>query len=384
MNREDREKRDAILLLTVSLGRADSATAKPLSVKEWSQLARWLDSKQLQPQDLLNNGLESLMNGWSPKTIGRMKRLLGRGVPLSLQLEKWERAGLWVLTLADAAYPPRLKDLLGKDSPPSLFVCGDASLLNRDGIAIVGSRNAAEDELAYTRVFAARVAGQGLAVVSGGARGVDQSAMLGALEHGGTATGVLANGLLGAATSRKYREYIIEGNLALISPFNPEVSFNVGFAMARNRYIYCLSRAAVVIRSELKQGGTWQGAVENLEAGWVPLWIKSDLWDSGNRELAGSGGRWLRKSTGDLTCLYENLLPNEEFNEEEELYRWFLRRLKRMTADQQLSNVEIVRGIGIKQQKINDFLKRGVGEQCIERETKPVRYRIARDKPRLL
>ncbi len=41
-----------------------------------------------------------------------------------------------------------------------------------------------------------------------------------------------------AATSGRFRKYLLADNLTLVIPFNPEASFNVGNAMARNHYIY--------------------------------------------------------------------------------------------------------------------------------------------------
>ena len=77
----------------------------------------------------------------------------------------------------------------------------------------------------------------GYSIVSGGARGIDESAMLGALEKEGTVIGVLSDRLLKAATSSKYRPALMARNLVLMSPFNPEAGFDVGNAMARNKYV---------------------------------------------------------------------------------------------------------------------------------------------------
>jgi predicted Rossmann fold nucleotide-binding protein DprA/Smf involved in DNA uptake len=59
----------------------------------------------------------------------------------------------------------------------------------------------------------------------------------------------------------------------MLSPFYPEAGFSAGSAMARNKYIYCLADAAVVVHSGTS-GGTWNGALENLEKQWVPTWVK--------------------------------------------------------------------------------------------------------------
>jgi predicted Rossmann fold nucleotide-binding protein DprA/Smf involved in DNA uptake len=123
--------------------------------------------------------------------------------------------------------------------------------------------------------------------------------MLSALESEGTATGVLADSLLRVAMSAKYRAGLMKKNLVLISPFNPEAGFDAGNAMARNRYIYCLADAGVVVTTSKESGGTWNGAIENLKRGWVPLWIMENAApDSGNTALARQGARWL--PAGDL------------------------------------------------------------------------------------
>ena len=78
------------------------------------------------------------------------------------------------------------------------------------------------------RNVAAKAAREGMQIVSGGARGVDQFAMLAALEAGGAVVGALADSLLRSATSGKAREAIQDGRLTLVSAFDPEAGFNVG------------------------------------------------------------------------------------------------------------------------------------------------------------
>ena len=61
--------------------------------------------------------------------------------------------------------------------------------------------------------------------MSGGARGVDETAMLASLEAEGTALGVLANDLLKAAISGKWRKYLKINQLVLVSTYYPEAHF---------------------------------------------------------------------------------------------------------------------------------------------------------------
>lgn len=260
------------------------------------------------PEELLQGDLAAMLAGWVDRsiTVDRIRYLLGRAGTLGLAMERWERSGLWVMTRADADYPWRLKKRLGMDSPPFFFGCGNRNLLDEGGIAVVGSREASDEDLAFTSRLGAQAALEGMSIVSGGARGVDEAAMLGALELKGTVVGVLSDSLLRAATSAKYREALMARNLVLITPFNPEAGFDVGNAMARNRYIYCLADAAVVIATGAGQGGTWNGATENLRKGWVQLWVKPSQDErSGNSALVTQGARWLPDPPVGLNALVE-------------------------------------------------------------------------------
>jgi predicted Rossmann fold nucleotide-binding protein DprA/Smf involved in DNA uptake len=68
----------------------------------------------------------------------------------------------------------------------------------------------------------------------------------------------------------------MEGQLVLISPYDPAAGFNVGHAMQRNKLIYALADAALVVNSDYEKGGTWAGAVEQLEKlRLVPVYVRS-------------------------------------------------------------------------------------------------------------
>jgi predicted Rossmann fold nucleotide-binding protein DprA/Smf involved in DNA uptake len=431
----------AVMLLTVSFGKSESQDGKPFSNSEWAKFAIWLKDHGLEPAVLLKGDLDSLLTGWVDRTvsIARIRALLGRGAALGLALEKWQRAGLWVLTRSDHEYPERLKRRLRSESPAVLFGCGNKALLNTGGIAVVGSRDADDEDLAYTGRLGAEAAAQGYSLVSGGARGVDQSAMLGALESQGTAVGVLADSLLRSATSAKYRKHIMSGDLALISPFNPEAGFNVGHAMSRNRYIYCLADAAVVISSTRDKGGTWNGAIEDIRAGWVPLWVKpSSDRNSGNRELAQRGANWFPEDMTSLSKLFEethsaplqnlgNELPliaqdNEREAESDkerktetstpgkssplseplvdasvtsgvsvpensvlvdvDFYTLFLARIVEFASAAPMTVDDVAARLELEKAQVNAWLKRADNEGKVAKLTKPVRYIINPTAPR--
>lgn len=309
-----------ILLLAGHFNGSPAGDARPLTVGEWGRLAEFLRATGIEPQALLEKDALGPLRGYVDKniTIERIEALLRRGTAMALALEKWSRANIWVISRADAAYPDRLKKRLGQMSPPILYGCGNSKLLDKGGIGIVGSRDISAQDLAYTEELARKTAISGFSVVSGGAKGVDQTAMLSALEIEGSVVGVLADSLLRATTSQKYRQHLVINNLLLVSPFSPEAPFNAGNAMQRNKYIYCLSDASVVVHSGHPEtsksgrgGGTWTGAMENLKKAWVPVWVKpSKDTKSGNSAIFEAGARWLPNQLADLEMALLVLEPD--------------------------------------------------------------------------
>lgn len=291
----------AVLLLTARFSRTAAGDPRPLTPTEWGRFALWLKEQGLTPEALLAADPSGLLAGWRDEKAPaeRILALLARSPALALALEKWQRAGLWVVTRSDPDYPARLKKHLKNTSPPLFFGCGNRQLLNRGGLTVVGSRNAAPGDLDFARRLGGDAAAEGCSIISGGARGIDESAMSGALEKEGTVVGVLADRLLAAATSAKYLPALMARNLVLVSPFNPEAGFEVGNAMARNKYVYCLADAAVIVHSGTK-GGTWSGALETLKQGWVPVWVKpTEDPQAGNAGLVAKGARRLPGRLGE-------------------------------------------------------------------------------------
>lgn len=284
-----------ILLLTTGFSYSRKEIVKPLTQKEWARFALWLKEKSLTPGQLMTDCLSEHLGGWSDKTItlDRIESLMNRKAAFGLAMEKWFRAGLWAMTRSDLDYPKLFKQRLGTEAPAALFGCGDKTLLNSGGLGVVGSRNAVEEDLDYARKLGASALARGCPIISGGARGIDEAAMLGALEANGRVVGVLPNNLLRACSSVKYRDYLMSNNLTLVSPFCPDAKFSVSNAMQRNKYIYCLSDAAVVVHSG-KKGGTWSGAMENIRKKWVPLWVKRTTdKDAGNAAIVKAGATWM-------------------------------------------------------------------------------------------
>ena len=268
----------AILLLTAPLiaGRGKPSN-ELLTTSEYAALARHLRERDAQPADLLTPAVARLLgDGECVLDSARIERLLARGFLLSQAVERWQTRAIWVVSRADAAYPQRLKNRLKEASPALLYGCGDQAILESGGLAVVGSRNVDDALVEYAEGVGRLAAGAGRTLVSGGARGIDQAAMRGALEAGGRVTGVLADSLERTALDRAQRNRLLDEQLVLVSPGDPSAGFDAGQAMQRNKLVYALADAALVVDAAKDKGGTWAGAAEQLhKLRLVPVYVRS-------------------------------------------------------------------------------------------------------------
>jgi DNA processing protein len=268
----------AILLLTAPLKVGTSQSRAPLlTPKEYKAFALKLRDLERQPADLLSHEGQELASECSVVVDKeRIRELLARGFLLSQAIEQWSARAIWVISRADSTYPRRLKARMRVDAPPLLYGCGNVDLLQTGGLAVVGPRKTESSLIEYAGMVGALAAQAGKPIVSGGAKGIDQAAMQGVLEAGGYGCEVLAEELFKASIDRSRRDALMSERLVLISPYDPSSSFSAGHAMQRNKLIYAMSDAALVVNSDLNAGGTWAGASEQLEKfHYVPVFVRT-------------------------------------------------------------------------------------------------------------
>jgi predicted Rossmann fold nucleotide-binding protein DprA/Smf involved in DNA uptake len=310
----------AVLLLCAKLGQGEAQNAtKPLTTRQYSALAKWLQERSLCPGDLLQpNGRAQLSELQLHEVAqNQVEGLLDRGAALSLLVERWTNSGIWLISRGDEQYPSRYTTYLQHKAPAVIYGVGEQSSLQRGGLAVLGSRHASEEETGFAQRIGAACADQKIAIISGAAKGIDSESMMSAINQGGTAIGVLAEGLGRAAVAEPYHEAIIEGRLTLISPYEPESRWFAFAAMERNKLIYALADAALVVASSDEEGGTWSGAVEALKKGQIPIYVKaSGEIPAGNRKLIQSGAQeFPREPWSNLRQLFENSLPTRLFGD---------------------------------------------------------------------
>ncbi|WP_276620847.1 DNA-processing protein DprA [Syntrophomonas wolfei] len=370
----------AILLLCSNLALANRRDLKPLTPGEWRDISLALVKSPLKSprgffQSDPDDWIEHLKVDGMMAT--KIKGLLAYGGQLGMELEKLEQIGVWVTTRVEENYPPRLKDVLKHKSPLILFGAGDKSLFNYDVIAIVGSRTADQRELKFTARLAERCAKCGYAVISGGARGVDNNAESAAFKAGGKVVSISAGGFINNIKLKDYREAVAQGNLLLLTADNPYSRFTVPAAMNRNKYIYGLANYAVVVSSGLNEGGTWAGAVENLKAGWTPVFVCNDMPKVAHRALMEKGAYPIVSVDleKDLRQLFASpkSLQVEQVNESSDVYEVVYPILEKCLQIPR-GVKEVAEMLNIRQGQAEDWLARGVEIDKIAKISKPARY----------
>jgi DNA processing protein len=178
------------------------------------------------------------------------------------ECEAVARTGTGVVTFLAENYPKVLLEI--PDPPPFLYVKGELRG-SETAVAMVGSRRASTYGILTTTRLAAELAGHGVTVVSGMARGVDTAAHRGALSAGGRSIGVLGCGIdvRYPPENRKLFEEMAEKG-ALVSEFPMGTSPLAENFPRRNRIISGISRGVLVVEATENSGSliTAQFALE--------------------------------------------------------------------------------------------------------------------------
>lgn len=200
--------------------------------------------------------------GYGPQMAARIRSLLEEEDLLNRYLSRSIRLGCVPVTRITEQYPLILRQRLGLDSPGSLWMKGDRSLLNTPAISVVGSRELRPENYAFAQAVGYHAAEQGLTLVSGNARGADRVAQEACLRAGGRVICIVADELW----KHPPRE-----NVLYISEEDYDSPFTAQRALSRNRCIHALGRMVFVVQSHLEKGGTWDGTAKNLRFGWSPV-----------------------------------------------------------------------------------------------------------------
>lgn len=294
------------LLLTSHLGNPDRRPLTPpqlrLLTKRMTQASPPGDDCELEPRHLIALGLD-----W--ELSERIVTLLGDTELLAWYLHRARRLGCVPITRSDPHYPARIRRRLGPESPGCLWLKGDPSLLKVPSAALVGSRELQPQNREFASQTGIQAAKQGLALVSGNARGADTVGQNACLAAGGQVICVIADEL---HTKRE------QSGVLYISEEDYDAPFSASRALHRNRVIHALGEVTIAAQCSFRKGGTWDGSTANLRYGYTPLCCFRDG-SQASQELAQMGARLIGfDELSDLSALsrtgslFENIL-HEDF-----------------------------------------------------------------------
>lgn len=229
---------------------------------DWSLIAR---------QAQFDGGLEDLWRGVTSEKSAAAKRsaiALRRGLrdPASLarkveaELEAAAQAGARLITVLDQEYPANLR--LIPNLPPFLFYLGELRDADALAVAVVGTRTASDDGLCRAARMSRLLAGHGVTVVSGLAKGIDTAAHDAALTSGGRTIAVLGTGITQCypEQNRDLARKITTGG-ALVSQFWPSLPPRKDGFPRRNVVTSGLSQGTVVIEASNTSGARMQARI---------------------------------------------------------------------------------------------------------------------------
>lgn len=197
--------------------------------------------------------------------------------------------GIQVMSYTDADYPGGLLQR-GRPVAPVLFYLGRRELFHERGVGMCGSRNVTALGLKAATACGDEVSFHRMTVVSGYAAGVDTATHLAALKRGGATVIVLAEGINHFRVKRDFQDAFDYDKVLVVSQFPPDQPWAAHAAMSRNKVIFGLGSALVVVEAG-PRGGTLAAGEGALAIG-KPVFVLNFGGDTpeGNALLLANGG----------------------------------------------------------------------------------------------
>lgn len=263
------------MLLSVALSPNREEYARPLSTAELQRLEERVRMSSLHRLGrLINVDISGLMLHLdiSEEEAYRIYTLLNRRVQLSYAIESYQRDGLDLVTRCDEDYPRRLSRRMAEAAPPVFYRCGNAALLQKPMLAIVGISGVrtGQDVREAIEGLVKQAVHLGYTILTGGERGVARVAQNAVLHCGGTLVEVLGGGMQERRQEEGIADLLAEGQAAVVSLVHPEALFTVSHAIARNKLLFALSEAAFVFNTDGKRGEL--DAIQNRYCDWIYAW----------------------------------------------------------------------------------------------------------------
>ena len=244
------------LLLRSRLG---DCNRKPLTQAQLRNLWQLVRESERESGDRELEAEDLWRMGCTLQEAQRIAELLSEEEILDRYLSWGSLRGCVPITRVSEDYPKRLLSCLQEEAPGCLWAKGDRTLLQMQKIALVGSRDLQIPNAQFAQRVGRWAAQQGIALISGNAKGADSVAQDACLEAGGKVISVVADCL------HRHRE---KENVLYLSEESFDEDFSAHRALSRNRVIHSLGTITFVAQCTHGKGGTWDGTTQNLKNRW--------------------------------------------------------------------------------------------------------------------
>lgn len=270
------------------------------------------------------------------------------------EIEQTFKYGAEFISHDSKEYPSLLKEI--HDSPPVLIVKGDKSLLNKESLAIVGSRNASLNGIAFTKKIAAEVGVKGYNIVSGLARGIDSAA-----HQASIATGTIAviaggiNHIYPEENTDLYNKIADKG--LVVTEYGFDFTPQARNFPQRNRIISGLSKATLIVEASYKSGSLITASYANdqgREVMAIPGFPLDPRCQGPNKLI--KDGAYLVESSADLISHLETL-PSK-LNVLNDNHNNFMSKITRYSeVDTKEARDIVLKSLGFTAVSVDDIIK---------------------------
>ena len=206
--------------------------------------------------------------------------------------ESQEKEGIRFVYFGEETYPKRLRNI--PNPPFGVFYKGKLPKEDRPAVSVIGARECSEYGRRCAELFGKSLAGYGVQIISGMARGIDGTSQRAALDGGGETFGILGSGVDVVYPKENmflFRDVIANGGV--ISEYRPGTEAKSVLFPARNRIIAGLCDVLLVVEAR-HRSGTYITVCQALEQGRdiyaVPGRITDGLSDGCNQLIKDGAG----------------------------------------------------------------------------------------------
>lgn len=317
-------------------------------------IIQFYHDRKMSITDFFELSEESLKDGFqlNDSRINDLKNVKSSLTNYAFIAENLQNSGIEVIPIVSSEYSKTLKENLKKSAPMILYVKGNKQIMQKESIAIVGSRDASEVALNFTNNIAKQAGEEWKVVVSGFAKGVDKQALDSSIACKGQSIIVLPQGIMTFESGfRTYYKQIIDGDVLVLSTFHPKAGWGKELAMARNPIIYGLAKEIYVAESKPSKnrqgketkGGTYAGVIDGLNKGRIIYVRKPDVFEKNDNDFFIQRGAVAVDFNGNKLSNYVTKKDISIVAEPQLLYKSFEDNIKEILEKGQLSASDILK-----------------------------------------